>query len=246
MLYCVVLEKPTDVVNTGARLAVQAAKLGLDHLCTEEVRDAAAAQLEEGHTISMSHAGKVKLKGKQGETAVYVSQHDVSRHSFSSNHARTPPKHRLVGREPELRRLMELLEGTGKDIRMALLDGVAGVGKSALVQSALYALKHDKRPTLQVHCSYEDQTPFITCQNVLKWMLELEGEPEAANFAWIMVRLMGPRICVTPSYIHSQGNHSCVPGVSFSFLYEHNCGCGTQVARKRFSATHLSKQCCGI
>lgn len=164
---------------------MQAAKLGVDHLCTHEVCTAMEEQLEVGHSLSMKLVAHVKLKGKEGETAVYTSQGEMGRKSFS-NTARTPPKHELVGRDAELAQLVDILQGRGADIRIAVLDGIAGVGKSAVLHTALFRVKLDKRPTLQIHCSYEDQTPFITCQNILRWMLELEGQEDAVDFAWLM------------------------------------------------------------
>ena len=183
-----------DEVNTGARLAVEAAKKGVGILCSEAmVTRYTEAQLQ-AHGLELQLSHSVHLKGKQGESKVFVpvpaEQHGRRKRDNSN----------FVGREKELQFLRRCVAGssnagpqTDAGIQLVALGGPPGIGKSAIVESLMSAAEESgdeqrRKRWFLFQGAGCDSTPFTACHDILRWFLEIHGEPEAERIAWLLVR----------------------------------------------------------
>jgi hypothetical protein len=75
-------------------------------------------------------------------------------------------EHAFVGREPELQFLGELARGGG-ETRVVQLDGVAGIGKSALLDAFLERARHDDVAIVRLDCRSIEPTDAVVQQVVV-------------------------------------------------------------------------------
>ena len=175
----------SDVVNTGARLAVAAARQGERVFCSEAVATGTtAAQLHAGD-LQLQPAGAIKLKGKQGENTVFkpLAAPEASAASMRNRGAN------IVGRQPELDLLLQTfrsVQAGRAGVVLILVEGGAGIGKSAIAEKLIWdALQPQHATKWLLLRGHESSVPFEMCRNILKWLLELDGEAEAADLSWL-------------------------------------------------------------
>jgi hypothetical protein len=100
----------------------------------------------------------------------------------------------VVGREMEMELLQRVVSGrlaaTTSSVTMVGVEGVAGVGKSAIVESLMRdAMSSGKGQWMLLRGSEDVSTPFMACRNIVRWMLEQDSEPEADSLSWLLVRV---------------------------------------------------------
>ena len=112
-----------DLVNVAARLQNRAPPGGVLVDATTRERGAAAA--------TFASAGSLSLKGRSGRLTAYRAVEEAPGPMSRQGGAHSGP---FVGRERELRDLIDLLMGTFRDGRSRLVSvtGIAGIGKSRL------------------------------------------------------------------------------------------------------------------
>uniref|UniRef100_A0A061RNJ4 Guanylate cyclase domain-containing protein n=1 Tax=Tetraselmis sp. GSL018 TaxID=582737 RepID=A0A061RNJ4_9CHLO len=119
-----------DTVNTAARLAAAAADLNRVIVCSESMRDAIHA--DTGHGNLLIPAGTVRLKGKDGDSPIFVSD---SLTRFMVAHRKSLAAV-LVGRREELATLRNFIAPrTSMPHRILMLKGPSGIGKSLLLET---------------------------------------------------------------------------------------------------------------
>ena len=208
---------PADVVNTGARLAVAAAKQGERVLCSEAVeRGTTSAQLQ-ADKLQLEHAGTIKLKGKRGEAKVFrPCPAPADSAATMGGRAAT-----VVGRQQETALLLQALHGLqagSRGVALVVIEGEAGSGKSAMVCDVLQKQHVTKWLLVRGEAS---TVAFGMCRSILKWLLEMDDEPEAAAWSWLLVVRMP----------------ALLPGLtrpSWRSAFRHAvtcCACGDQRAR---------------
>eukprot|EP00873_Tetraselmis_striata_P033056 jgi/Tetstr1/453320/TSEL_040311.t1 len=180
-----------DHVNTAARLAVAGAKRGHPVMCTEAVYHATTPALLAAHGLTLQAAESLLLKGKQGEVSTYVPR------TLASNEGGAMPAGDIVpvcirGRDAEMKLLHRTLgfgdvaDPTG--VVVVVLEGEAGVGKSALAETIMQqGMATGMRQWLLVRgTEYDDSSPLLACRAIVCWLLELQGEPHAESMSWLM------------------------------------------------------------
>ena len=174
---------------------MEAAKKGVAILCSEAVVTRYTEAQLQAHGLELHLSHSVHLKGKQGASNVFmpvpVEQHGRRKRANSN----------FVGREQELQFLRSIVAGifnagpqTDVGIQLVALGGSPGIGKSAIVETLMSTTEESgdgqgqKRWFLLQGAGCDSITPFTACHDILRWFLEIHGEPEAERIAWLLVR----------------------------------------------------------
>lgn len=176
---------PADSVNTGARLAVAAAKQGDRILCSEDVaRSTSSAQLG-ASGLGLLPAGSLTLKGKSVQIGVFRVE------SCAVAPGRQAAPVSLFGREVETAAARQALSAPG--VALVVVEGEPGMGKTALAAALMREAAvqgASARQWVLVAGADEDPVPLAGCRSVLRQLLELHGVPEsqAEQLSWLLVR----------------------------------------------------------
>lgn len=202
----------TDVVNTGARLAVAAVKQGVRMLCTTAVRDSSSYRLRR-YGLAMEFVGVIKMKGKADGAEVFTPTTHATTFSAWDLLGLKP----LFGRDKEMDAVLAALKGQpatdamggGAQARgpvvVMVIEGEAGLGKSALLDHALTTMSDPDAEApicfehwLQLTASGEEEVlPFRMVVQIMEWLLQLDGACDLDIASWIMVR--APASCAHPA-----------------------------------------------
>jgi predicted ATPase/class 3 adenylate cyclase len=161
-----------DDVNMAARL-MSKAELG-QILVSQPVADAVARQ------YALRYVGAINVKGKQAPVQVSLV---LDRRLPSTQRPATLFVNPLVGREPELARMTQLLEaaqtGGGQLLR---LEGAAGVGKSHLAAEIVErALGWGMHTAIGMCQSTTESTAYAPWRQIVRALIGLSAEPGAAE-----------------------------------------------------------------
>ena len=148
-----------DTVNVSARL-MAAAKGKI--LVSKEVRDKTRNKFMYGPYV------KLKLKGKEGETAASTPL----RLSGRSEMEGSKPSALFVGREAELNKLLSLVERSPKPV---YLCGPPGIGKSDLAKKASLSLPEDKWTVTSLSAPISPPHPFYSAEKVFRAVTSSDG-----------------------------------------------------------------------
>lgn len=124
-------------------------------------------------------AGPLKLKGIPGEVKAYTVQ-GIRGESGGrrGDHPRTP----LIGREPELKRIGEIVESVRQKRGQVLsISGEAGIGKSRLMEEARKNLMLGFIQLETACLSYASVIGFFPFQQLLRRMIHLEPEDDLST-----------------------------------------------------------------
>eukprot|EP00873_Tetraselmis_striata_P044541 jgi/Tetstr1/464805/TSEL_009544.t1 len=191
-----------DVVNTGARVAAAARRQGERLLCTDVVASHAKKDLAT-HGLKPQPTGYIKLKGKQNEAQLFAVRPaglGLQRQSASLSQVHKPPcSSTTVGREVELDAIRALLRAEAdtaqpRQLRIAIVEGPAGMGKTAVVEQITLEALLGNSPVsgfqwVHVKGSDNSSAHFLICRNILKCLLELDEtvSSEAADeVSWLL------------------------------------------------------------
>jgi predicted ATPase/class 3 adenylate cyclase/Tfp pilus assembly protein PilF len=161
-----------DEVNMAARLMGKA-ELG-QILVSQPVADAVARR------FTLRYVGPISVKGKQAPVQVSLV---LDRRVPSTQRPSTLFSGVLVGREPELARMSELLlQAQTVGGQVLRLVGAAGVGKSHLAaELAERALGWGMRVAVGMCQSTTESIPYAPWRQVLRALLGLSAEPGAGE-----------------------------------------------------------------
>jgi hypothetical protein len=178
-------------------------KQGVRILCTSAVRDTATWALRR-YGLTMQFVGHIKMKGKAGDAEVFTPTTKTTTLSTWDILGLQP----LVGRASETEMVAGALKGSpGKAdggqrrrVVVMVIEGEAGLGKSALLDHTLAVTSDPESPEpicfqhwLQLAVSQEEVLPFRMCSQIIEWLLELDGAPCAVDVSsWLTVRLRLP------------------------------------------------------
>uniref|UniRef100_A0A061SKC5 Guanylyl cyclase n=1 Tax=Tetraselmis sp. GSL018 TaxID=582737 RepID=A0A061SKC5_9CHLO len=168
-----------DPVNTAARLAGEARRLGLPFLCSNSTQESLKMELN-GKSL-LVQVGKVNLKGKLAEEPVFIPDNE----RLSRDIRRDSRVSLIVGRQHEISVLSRFVVGKnheGDGPGVLLMTGRSGVGKTTLLRS----LELAKLPVcdssaqhgpalIGIHLSGQLHSAIEICLEVFTQLFELQG-----------------------------------------------------------------------